>query len=246
VDIDGKVSQVLTSTAANTEVLQELKSLLCTYMGKFKTTEEGSPSVTKAPIDIEVPISFSAVIPDQTKRTEAETNCSVEDCLEFRDTDQGLCVSNERDTHDVPEEEMPDQTETTKVGSHARERSSVPDIGAAGVEAVPELAPQLPIEVSGDETLPLPSVREEKRTVSAKEKLPQKRGGHGGASGSSKKGVDRQCQKDNGADTGSNPYSMERAVEGLIEGNIVRPEAAPTVAEHSPRKRKKHPCFLQR
>jgi hypothetical protein len=94
VDIDGKVSQVLTSTAANTEALQELKSLLCTYMGKFKTTEEGSPSVTKAPIDIEVPISSSAVIPDQTKRTEVETNCSVEDCLEFRDTDQGLCQTS--------------------------------------------------------------------------------------------------------------------------------------------------------
>jgi hypothetical protein len=71
----------------------------------------------------------------------------------------------------------------------------VPDIGAAGVEAVPELAPQLPIEVSGDETLPLPSVREEKRTVSAKEKLPQKRGGHGGASGSSKKGVDQRAKR---------------------------------------------------
>jgi hypothetical protein len=153
-------------------------------------------------------------------------------------------VSNKQDTHNVPEEEMPDPTETTKAGSDAQERSSVPDIEAAGVEAVPELAPQLPIEVSGDETLPLPSVREEKRTVSAKEKLPQKTGGHGGASGSSKKGVDRQCQKDNGADTGSNPYSMERALEGLIEGNIVRLEAAPTVAEHSPRKRKKAPMSL--
>jgi hypothetical protein len=119
VDIDGKVSQVLTSTAANTEALQELKSLLCTYMGKFKTTEEGSPSVTKAPIDIQVPISSSAVIPDQTKRTEADPNCSIEDSLEFRDTDQGLCVSNERDIHDVPEEEMPDQTETTKARSDA-------------------------------------------------------------------------------------------------------------------------------
>jgi hypothetical protein len=141
VDIDGKVSQVLTSTAANTEALQELKSLLCTYMGKFKTTEEGSPSVTKAPVDIQVPISSRAVIPDQTKKTEADPNCSVEDSLEFRDTDQGLYVSNERDTHNVPEEEMPDQTETTKAGSDARERSSVLDIGAAGMEAVPELAP---------------------------------------------------------------------------------------------------------
>jgi hypothetical protein len=42
-NIDGKVTQVLTTMAANTEALQELKSLICSYMEKFKNKDEGSP-----------------------------------------------------------------------------------------------------------------------------------------------------------------------------------------------------------
>jgi hypothetical protein len=166
------VTQVLTNTATNAEALQELKSLLCKYMEKLKTTEEGSPSVTKALIDMQVPISSSAIILEQTKTMRADPNYSGEDNLEFRDTDQGLCVSNKRNTHDVPEEEMLDQTETTKAGNDVRERSSTSDVGAAGVEAIPELAPQLPIEVTTNETVPLPLVAEERQTAPAKEKVP--------------------------------------------------------------------------
>jgi hypothetical protein len=43
--LDEKLSEVLACTKAHTEALEELKSMFAKYIGKFRESDEGSPSV---------------------------------------------------------------------------------------------------------------------------------------------------------------------------------------------------------
>jgi hypothetical protein len=47
--LDEKLSEVLACTKAHTEALEELKSMFAKYIGKFRESDEGSPSLTTIP-----------------------------------------------------------------------------------------------------------------------------------------------------------------------------------------------------
>jgi hypothetical protein len=53
-DLDEKLSQVLAGTKAHTEALDELKAMFAKYVGRFRESNEGSPSVSKSALENQV------------------------------------------------------------------------------------------------------------------------------------------------------------------------------------------------
>jgi hypothetical protein len=49
--LEGKMSQVLETTATNTEALRELKLVFTKYISRLKENSDGSPSVSKFFVD---------------------------------------------------------------------------------------------------------------------------------------------------------------------------------------------------
>jgi hypothetical protein len=64
-DIDGKVTALLAKSTATEEALQDLKSMLRTYIGKEKDAEDCSPSVSKSALENQAVthVDLSAAIP---------------------------------------------------------------------------------------------------------------------------------------------------------------------------------------
>jgi hypothetical protein len=50
-DLDEKLSQVLSSTNANQEALDELKSMFAKYVGRLQENEVGSPSMSRSTLE---------------------------------------------------------------------------------------------------------------------------------------------------------------------------------------------------
>jgi hypothetical protein len=59
--LEGKMFEVIATTAANTEALYELKHVFTKYMSRFKDNFEGSPSVSKSAVDSDIPPIIEAV-----------------------------------------------------------------------------------------------------------------------------------------------------------------------------------------
>jgi hypothetical protein len=59
--LERKMSEVIATTAANTEALHELKHVFTKYMSRFKDNSEGSPSVSKSAVDSDIPLVIKAV-----------------------------------------------------------------------------------------------------------------------------------------------------------------------------------------
>jgi hypothetical protein len=53
-DLDGKLSLVLAGTKAHTEALDELKAMFAKYVGRFRDSEDGSPSMSKSTLENQV------------------------------------------------------------------------------------------------------------------------------------------------------------------------------------------------
>jgi hypothetical protein len=95
-DIEGKVTMVLATTTANTEVLQELKSMLCRYMGKEK--DDGSAVVTKAAVENQEHVSCSATHPCRINTSQPDPHNSVEDSLGFTEAGHAVDIVGDRET----------------------------------------------------------------------------------------------------------------------------------------------------
>jgi hypothetical protein len=52
--LNEKLFEVLACTKAHTEALEELKSMFAKYIGRFRESDEGSPSVTKSALENQV------------------------------------------------------------------------------------------------------------------------------------------------------------------------------------------------
>jgi hypothetical protein len=53
-DLDEKLSQILAGTKAHTEALDKLKAMFAKYVGRFRESNEGSPSVSKSALENQV------------------------------------------------------------------------------------------------------------------------------------------------------------------------------------------------
>ena len=72
--LEGKMSQVIVTTAANTETLHELKLVFTKYITKLKNTSYVSPSMSKSTID-----NGGAALAQPVKQTApTEVACSQE------------------------------------------------------------------------------------------------------------------------------------------------------------------------
>ena len=52
--LEGRMCEVVETTAANTKALQELQLVFTNYMSRFKENSECSPSVSKSAVDSDV------------------------------------------------------------------------------------------------------------------------------------------------------------------------------------------------
>jgi hypothetical protein len=59
--LEGKMSEVIATTAANMAALHELKHVFTKYMSRFKDNSEGSPSVSKSAVDSNIPPVIEAI-----------------------------------------------------------------------------------------------------------------------------------------------------------------------------------------
>jgi hypothetical protein len=83
--LEGKMSQVLATTAANTEALYELKLVFTKYITKLKDTSDVSPSMSKSAIDSDGERLAQAVKP--IAPTEEEAADDATDTLDFDSED---------------------------------------------------------------------------------------------------------------------------------------------------------------
>jgi hypothetical protein len=198
--------------------------------------------VTKGPVDIQAPISSSTAIPLHTKTLGPDPDITAEDSLDFHDSDQGVDILHGQEIHDVLEEEMPEKTDIMKVVGNAPEGvASHPDTAAFPQGVVPVLAEEEAIQVIAAEVVPLPILARATKPASAIEKVGQKAGAQVGAVASSKRLGDRKSKNPSMDMSGSNPYSVGGALEGLIEAGTIRSEAAPNVPDQAQIKKKKVP-----
>ena len=61
--LEGRMSKIIETTAANRKALQELQLIFTKYMSRFKDNSEGSPSVSKSAIDNDVAAGVQNVPP---------------------------------------------------------------------------------------------------------------------------------------------------------------------------------------
>jgi hypothetical protein len=80
--LEGKMSQVLATTAANTEALHELKLVFTRYITKLKDTSDVSPSMSKSAIDSDGERLAQAIKPTAP----TEVACSEEAADDATDT----------------------------------------------------------------------------------------------------------------------------------------------------------------
>jgi hypothetical protein len=90
--------------------------MLCSYMGKGKEKDDGSPLVTKAALQNRAPVSCSATHPCRINTSHSDPHNSVEDSLGFAEAGHAVDTEGNRDTQDVLSEEMPEKTDTTMAG----------------------------------------------------------------------------------------------------------------------------------
>ena len=96
--LESKMSQVIATTAANTEALHEVKLAFTKYITKLKDTSDVSPSISKSAID-----NDGAILAQPVKRTiptevaySHEAADDVTDALDFDSKDATLPEDNEQ------------------------------------------------------------------------------------------------------------------------------------------------------
>jgi hypothetical protein len=246
--LEGKMSEVIATTTANTEALHELKHVFTKYMSRFKDNSEGSPSVSKSAVDSNIPPVIKAIkcnAPSDlplskeqrdhvvgTLPNQGENVTSVEGSLQPTGVPQPpkqAHVAKESQQAHVPlqdpEDRLPEKTEVTAPKSKATITEEDP---AFGNRVVPPKAP-----ISSGTTF-------DKAPLKAKKPkdLPARQANK---DGESKKGSTEKKAVGRGGD--SSKGMMLQAVDGLLEAGKVRVYTLPqaTVAAPSPRQGRKLP-----
>jgi hypothetical protein len=135
-DIDSKVSQVLASTALQTEALAELNSMLSRYIGKGKHNDEGSPSLSKPFLENRV-TSLSAPLPlsgekDGEGPGEDELKNNVDVTSEAGDLEQKVGTSDVAVERQWPEVGIPPQKKACPLGAGTKKVDSNQRSGSTG------------------------------------------------------------------------------------------------------------------
>jgi hypothetical protein len=78
--LNEKLFEVLACTKAHTEALEELKSMFAKYIGRFRESDEGSPSVSKSALENQVsqPSPLIQLVEVQNVNTSDQEECQVD------------------------------------------------------------------------------------------------------------------------------------------------------------------------
>jgi hypothetical protein len=233
-DIEGKVIHVLASTAADTEALEELKSMLRKYMAKMQEKEDVSPSASKATVEDHAHISFSAAHPIRASGSEREP-INTPDNIHHGSGAKADVTTNPYSLGDG-KADIPAEAETERGGDQATEKntSGLETRGIPG-SGLPLVAASLVLHASAQEnsasTLPMQGTR---TPPSAKQSVQGNCRGGIDTPAVPKKGLDRRTPIPGIVVVKSNPPSPEAPLKGEGDENESRAEEANKEAEHSP------------
>jgi hypothetical protein len=237
-DLDGKISLVLASTKAHTKALDELNAMFAKYIGRFRDSEDGSPSVSKSTLENQVshpsPLVESVELQDVDIPQHPQFEVDTQDSSAACNTREMVKVTSVAEKTAEKPAEKPQKQEKDKiivpsaVENRERDQTSIPSVaakskvnpGASNAPATavptmpskPQLKPLMKIgAVVRESGMPHSSPRKAKAT-------PEKTGDLKPVDREVKGGSGPSKAKTMGTTTDdSNPYSLEGAIDGLLE-----------------------------
>jgi hypothetical protein len=195
-DLDGKLSLVLAGTKAHTEALDELKAMFAKYVGRFRDSEDGAASVSKSTLENQVlhpsPLVESVELQDVDIPQHPQFEVDIQDSSAAYNTGEMVKVTSivEKPTEKPQKWDKDKVTVPSAIENRGKDHTSIPSVAAKSK-----------VSLGNAPTTAVPTMPSKPQL-----KPPTTTGA-----------VPSKAKTMGTAPDDSNPYSLEGAIDGLLE-----------------------------